>query len=75
MLDIRIGSQRALAEQLRVTFDKAVFETVIQVDTKLRETTIAGLPITHFVPRSRGALQYRALAQELTQYVSTENIT
>jgi chromosome partitioning protein len=68
MQDIRIRSHKTLSEQLRSTFDKAVFKTVIQVDTKLRETTIAGLPITHYVPRSRGAQQYRSLAQELTQY-------
>jgi len=72
MQDIRLRSHKTLTNQLRTTFDKAVFETVIQIDTKLRETTIAGLPITHYVPRSRGAQQYRALAQELTQYVKPE---
>ena len=72
MQDIRIRSHKTLTDQLRTTFDKAVFETVIQIDTKLRETTIAGLPITHYVPRSRGAQQYRALAQELTHYVKPE---
>lgn len=69
MLDVRIGSHKVLNKQLRSTFGKAVFETVIQIDSKLRECTIAGLPITHYVPRSRSAQQYRALAQELTQYV------
>ncbi len=72
MLDIRIGSHKALSSQLKDTFGKAVFENIIQVDSKLRESTIAGLPITHYVPRSRSALQYSALAQELTQYVKKE---
>ncbi len=72
MLDIRIGSHKALRAQLQDTFGKAVFETTLQVDSKLRESTIAGLPITHYVPRSRSAIQYRALAQELTQNVKTE---
>jgi chromosome partitioning protein len=75
MLDIRISSHKTLTNQIRKTFDKAVFETVIQTDTKFRESTIAGLPITHYAPRSRGAQQYRALAQELTQYVKPEKVT
>ncbi len=75
MLDQRIGSHKALTKQLRDTFDRAVFETVIQVDSKLRESTIAGLPITHYLPRSRSAEQYSALAQELTQYVKAEKVT
>jgi chromosome partitioning protein len=54
---------------LHNTFGKAVCQTTIQVDSKLRESTIAGLPITHYSSRSRSAQQYRALAQELTQYV------
>jgi chromosome partitioning protein len=74
MLDIRIGSHKALSVQLHDTFGKAIFDTVIQVDSKLRESTIAGLPITHYVPRSRSALQYRALAQELTKNVKKETI-
>ncbi|MCJ7702950.1 MAG: ParA family protein [Anaerolineales bacterium] len=69
MLDIRIGAHKTLSKQLRLTFGKIIFDTVIQTDTKLRECTIVGLPITHYVPRSRGAQQYRILAQELTEYV------
>jgi chromosome partitioning protein len=75
MIDMRIKSQQELIEQMKEAFDKAVFETEIQVDSKLRESTIAGLPITSYTPRSRSALQYRALAQELTQYVKAESIT
>ena len=72
MLDIRIGSHKVLSKQLQNTFGNAVLKTIIQIDSKLRESTIAGLPITHYLPRSRGAQQYQALAQELTQYVKTE---
>ena len=75
MKDIRIRSHKSLSKQLRSTFGKAVFETAIQIDTKFRETSIAGLPITHYFPLSRGAQQYRSLAQELEEYVTTEKIT
>lgn len=74
MLDIRISTHKVISTQLQNTFGKAVLETIIQIDTKLRESTIAGLPITHYFPRSRGSQQYQALAQELTQYVKTEKV-
>ncbi len=75
MLDIRIGSHNTLSQQLKTTFDAAVFDTMIQTDSKLRECAIAGQPITHYLPSSRSAQQYTTLAQELTQYVKTERIT
>ena len=74
MMDKRNRIHNALSEQLRTTFSEGVFQTVIETDTKLRESTVVGLPITHYFPRSRSALQYRALAQELTQNVQ-ETVT
>ena len=46
-----------------------LFKTVIEIDTKLRESPIAGLPITRYRPGARGSQQYRDLAQELMEYV------
>ncbi len=65
MMDRRNRIHQTLSEQLRATFGEGVLQTVIEVDTKLRESTVAGLPITHYLPRSRAAIQYRSLAQEL----------
>ncbi len=75
MLDVRIGSHKMLLTQLRSSFGAAVLKTVIQIDSKLRESVIAGLPITHFSPKSRSSQQYCALAQELLKYVKTEKIS
>ncbi|HEX7976443.1 MAG TPA: ParA family protein, partial [Anaerolineales bacterium] len=69
MQDRRNRVHRSLSEQLRIAFGDNLFETVIEVDTKLRESSITGLPITHAYPNSRSALQYRALAQEIAQRV------
>lgn len=69
MLDRRNRIHLDVGEQIRDTFGKGVFQTEIGVDTKLRESAVEGLPITHFRRRSRSALQYDALAQELIQYV------
>lgn len=74
MFDIRIGSHKTFLKQLKTTFGKLVFDTIIQIDTKLRESSIAGIPITHYVPRSRSAIQYRALAKEVTEYVQTTKV-
>jgi chromosome partitioning protein len=65
MMDRRNRIHNSLSEQLRATFAEGVFQTVIETDTKLRESTVAGLPITYYYPKSRSALQYRSLAQEL----------
>lgn len=69
MYDRRNRIHRTLSEQLRTTFGNGVLDTVIETDTKLRESPIAGLPIIFHAPKSRSALQYRALAQEILTYV------
>jgi len=68
MMDRRNRIHRTLSEQLRTTFGDGLLTTVIEVDTKLRESTVAGQPITHYYPKSRSADQYRALAEEIIQY-------
>ena len=74
MLDRRNRTHRNIHEQLRTTFGDGVFNTVIETDTKLRESPIAGLPITHYKSGARGSTQYRVLAQELIEYAKeTEN--
>ncbi len=69
MLDNRNRTHRNIHEQLRSTFGEGVFNTVIEMDTKLRESSIAGLPISRYKPGARGTTQYRVLAQELIEYV------
>ena len=74
MLDRRNRTHRNIHEQLRATFGTGVFNTVIELDTKLRESPIAGQPITHYKAAARGSTQYRVLAQELVEYAKeTEN--
>lgn len=74
MLDRRNRTHRNIHEQLRATFGSGVFNTVIELDTKLRESPIAGQPITHYKTAARGSTQYRVLAQELMEYAKeTEN--
>jgi chromosome partitioning protein len=72
LLDRRNRTHRNIFEQLQTTFGQGVFTTVIEIDTKLRESPIAGVPITQYKPSSRGSQQYRVLAQELMEYAKEE---
>jgi chromosome partitioning protein len=72
MFDKRNKIHCSLAEHLRKTFSNGVFEAVIEVDTKLRESPIIGQPIIFHAPKSRSSLQYRFLAQEIIQYVENK---
>jgi chromosome partitioning protein len=73
LLDQRNRTHRDIRDQLERTFGIGLFKTVIEIDTKLRESPILGLSITQYKPNSRGALQYRSLAEELIQYVKQTN--
>ncbi len=72
MYHARTRALRIIKARLEATFGRGLFQTTIEVDTKLREAAIAGMPITHYAPRSRAAQQYRALAQELLDYVQIQ---
>ena len=48
----------------------ALFNTIIEVDTRLRESPAFGQPITLYAPKTRAAQQYRQLAEELKQFTA-----
>ncbi len=68
MFQRRNRAHRIIRARLEATFHQGLCQTVIETDTKIREAAIAGMPITHFAPKTRAAWQYRALAQELLTY-------
>jgi len=72
LLDQRNRAHRTIREQLQQAFGIGLFNTVIEIDTRLRESPIIGLPITQYRPNSRGSQQYRVLAQELMDYVQQQ---
>jgi chromosome partitioning protein len=73
LLDRRTRTHRNIHEQLQNTFGEGLFKTVIEIYTKLRESPIAGLPITRYRPGARGSQQYREMSQELMEYVKEKN--
>lgn len=68
MYDRRNGICQAILGRMRQGLHKVLFDTVIEVDTRLRESPVFGQPITAYAPGTRGARQYRALAKELVDH-------
>ncbi len=55
---------QGVLEQLQGNFSERLLDTVIGVDTRLRECPAAGEPIIIYAPRTRASQQYRQLARE-----------
>jgi cellulose biosynthesis protein BcsQ len=55
-------------DELRITYNSNVFETVIEVDMALRQTAIMGFPSDN----SRGVEQYRSFVDELMDIILGE---
>jgi chromosome partitioning protein len=74
MFDGRGKFHAQMLEQLRDFFKEGLLNTTIGFDTKLREAQAARRPITTHAPQSRGASQYRQLAEELYPYVASKSV-
>ncbi len=73
MFDKRNRISHIIHEQIRRKYGSAVLNTMISVDTKLRESPVVGQPITQYAPHSRSAQEYHALATELMEYEQTRS--
>lgn len=65
LYDRRNNICRSVLEQLQGHFPEAIFETIIGVDTRLRESPATGEPVLMYAPRTRASEQYRLLTQEV----------
>jgi chromosome partitioning protein len=65
MYDRRARACTRVLELLQEKMGSAMFNTIIGVDTRLREASAQGCVIYDLDPQSRGALAYTALAQEI----------
>lgn len=68
MFDQRTRMHRMLRERLQTAFHGGMFETSIEIDTKIRESAYSGKPVLFYATTSRAAREYRSLAQEIYQY-------
>ncbi len=74
MYDRRNKICRTILGHMRHELHRVLFETIIEVDTKLRESPVFYQPVTTYAPGTRGAKQYRALAQELLHNGNGEDL-
>jgi len=70
LFDRRNRVHHSIKNQLSGTFGDGIFETIIEVDTELRNTAILGFPTAN----SRGVKQYRALVKELLEYIQNQHL-
>lgn len=63
--DVRTKMAREILAELRRKFEHVLFSTVINFNTKLKEGTSCGQPITEFAPESAGARDFQMLAREV----------
>ncbi len=65
MYDKRTRACTRVLELVREKMGTAVFDTIIGIDTRLREASAQGCVVYDLDPQSRGALAYEALAREI----------
>lgn len=56
---------RQIQQQMREFFGSLVFDTVIHKSVKLTEAPSAGEPVFIYAPKSKAALEYESLAEEI----------
>lgn len=65
MYDRRNKISQVILAQMQQRLKNILLNTIIEVDTKLKESPAFGQPITVYAPGTRSVQQYRALVQEL----------
>jgi len=65
LVEDRTTLSKQIQLQVRELFGPVVFNTVIHNNVRLCEAPSAGEPVLLYAPRSRGAVEYRALAAEI----------
>ena len=74
MFDRRGKLHTNVLEKVKERYAASLFTTMIGVDSKLRESQLVGVPVVMHAPRTRAAVQYRALAQEVFYHVRRRNL-
>ena len=72
LYDRRNNICRQVLDQLKAHFSEWLLDTVISVDTRLRECPATGEPIILYAPRTRASRQYRRLAEELVRNIKNK---
>lgn len=74
MFDARKSHCHEIEAQTRAAFGAQVFQTVVRDYAAFPDATAAHQSILQFAPKSKGALAYRSLAQEILAWSSAESV-
>jgi len=67
MFDRRTRAAQDSLNLLRAQYGEVLFSSVIPVDTRFREASKKGLPLSHLAPKSHGSIAYESLLSELSR--------
>jgi len=67
MFDRRTQSSHSSLRHLQTHYPEFIWQSVIPVDTQLRNASKAGIPPAHFSPASQGVHAYKRLLNYLMQ--------
>ncbi len=70
LFDQRTRASMHSLDTLEQDFNDFLSQEIIPVDTTFRDASLAGLPISHYGKRSRGAIAYQNLCIELEKFES-----
>ncbi len=65
MYDIRTKMAREILAELRSHFGDKMFETIVSFNTKIKEASSFGQPISEYDPASKGRKDFFSLAEEI----------
>ena len=65
MYDVRTKMAREILAELRSHFDDKMFKTVVSFNTKIKEASSFGQPISEYDPASKGRRDFSSLADEI----------
>jgi len=65
MYDIRTKMAREILAELKKHFGDKMFKTIVNFNTKLKEATSFGQPISEYDPKSKGQVDFAKLAGEV----------
>lgn len=75
LVDMRTKLARHMFGEIRQAFGDHILHSVIHQSVSVRESQMRGVPTLHHEPRSRGAVDYLALADELLEKMPADAVT
>ena len=74
MYDRRTRASADALQQMRDTYQSAVWHSCIPIDTKFRDASKAGMPLSEYAPKSKGSVAYGELLQTMNEAQPDDSI-